>query len=114
MLVEPCGGSNCVSIVNSTSIKENDPTQKYDLNQCGMVNSSSSSITNKALHLKVSTSVKNTLRPAEYPWLVSLINQRVLMKKKEFLSLRSVLKVVRVFILVQLHFVVVLLSILNG
>jgi hypothetical protein len=70
MLVEPCGGPNCVSMINSTYLTENEPTKKYDFNQCGMINNSYS-IVNKALQLKVSTSVKNTLRPAEYPWLVS-------------------------------------------
>jgi hypothetical protein len=77
MIVTPCGGPNCVSIVNSTYMKENEPTKKYDFSQCGMVNNNSYSISNKALQLKVSTSVKNTLRPAEYPWLVSLINPQL-------------------------------------
>jgi len=71
MLVEPCGGPNCVSMINSTYLKEIEPTRKYDLNQCGMINNYNYSILHKALKLKVSTSVKNTLRPAEYPWLVS-------------------------------------------
>ncbi len=71
MLVEPCGGPNCIPIVNNTYSRENEPTKKYDLSQCGIVNNSNYSISNKALQLKVSTSIKNTLRPAEYPWLVS-------------------------------------------
>ena len=70
MLVESCGGPNCVSVVNSSYAKENEPTKKYDFSQCGMLNSNSSSIRNKDLQLKVSTSVKNTLRAGEYPWLV--------------------------------------------
>lgn len=73
MLVESCGGPNCVPMVSSSYGKDNEPTKKYDFSQCGMVNSSSSSITNKALQMKVSTSVKNTLRPGEYPWLVCSI-----------------------------------------
>lgn len=71
MLVESCGGPNCVPIVNSSYIKEHEPTKKYDLSQCGMINHSGVSMTNKALQLKVSTSIKNTLRAGEYPWLVS-------------------------------------------
>ena len=64
MIVEPCGGSGCISMINNTELEEEDqPTEKYDLNQCGMI---------KALQLKISTGVKSTLRPAEYPWLVSL------------------------------------------
>ncbi len=73
MIVEPCGEPNCVSIVNSTSLRETEPTKNYDFSQCGMTSNNNYSITNKALQLKVSTSVKNTLRPAEYPWLVSLL-----------------------------------------
>jgi hypothetical protein len=83
MLVEPCGGLNCVSMVNSTYMRENEPAQKYDFSQCGMVNYSGHSISNKALQLKVSTGVKNTLRPAEYPWLVSLINYQMLFFEKK-------------------------------
>lgn len=74
MLVESCGGPNCVSVVNSSYAKENEPTKKYDFRQCGMLNSNRSSITNKALQMKVSTSVKNTLRAGEYPWLVCSIS----------------------------------------
>jgi trypsin len=77
MLVEPCGGPNCVSMINSTYLKEIEPTKKYDFNQCGMINNNNNnsySILNKALQLKISTSVKNTLRPAEYPWLVSFLD----------------------------------------
>lgn len=71
MLVEKCGGYNCVSIVNSTDPDElNEPTQYYDLEQCGQIKTNRLLI-NKALQLKISTSIKNTLRPAEYPWLVS-------------------------------------------
>jgi hypothetical protein len=73
MIAEPCGGPNCVSMINSTFLTEIEPTTKYDFNQCGIVNNNQNySILNKALQLKVSTSVKNTLRPAEYPWLVSI------------------------------------------
>ena len=72
MLIEPCGGPNCISIINSSYIKEDERTKKYDFNQCGTINNNGYSILNKALQLKISTSVKNTLRPAEYPWLVSL------------------------------------------
>ncbi len=86
MLVEPCGGSSCVSIINSTYIKENEPTKKYDFSQCGMGNNNSYSILNKALQLKVSTSVKNTLRPAEYPWLVSFIDHQILFSNLFFSS----------------------------
>lgn len=71
MLVEPCGGPNCVAMVNSTRWKTFQPTRKHDLNQCGHVNPLSYTLRPKALQLKVSTDVKNTLRPAEYPWLVS-------------------------------------------
>ena len=78
MLVESCGGPNCIPIVNSSYMKENEPTKKYDLSQCGTINTSGFSMTNKALQLKVSTSVKNTLRPGEYPWLVSFISPSIL------------------------------------
>lgn len=72
MLVEPCGGFNCISLINSKHPEEiNEPTQDYDLNQCGKIKSQRL-LTNKALQLKISTSIKNTLRPAEYPWLVSI------------------------------------------
>lgn len=72
MMVEPCGGSGCISMINNTELEEEDqPTEKYDLNQCGMIKTDRS-IVNKALQLKISTGVKSTLRPAEYPWLVSL------------------------------------------
>jgi hypothetical protein len=72
MIVEPCGGSQCVPIVNNTQPEEeNEPTQEYDFNQCGLMKSSPM-LTAKALQLKISTGVKNTLRPAEYPWLVRM------------------------------------------
>jgi hypothetical protein len=72
MIVEPCGGHNCVSIINSTDLEEDhEPTQAYDFNACGIIKKDRAFI-NKALQLKISTSVKNTLRPAEYPWLVSI------------------------------------------
>jgi hypothetical protein len=74
MLVEPCGGPACISIINSTYLKHIEPTIKYNFSQCGMANNNGYSILNKALQLKVSTGVKNTLRPAEYPWLVSSFN----------------------------------------
>lgn len=83
MLIEPCGGPNCVSMINSTYIRDQGPAEKYDFTQCGMVNNSYS-ISNKALQLKISTGVKNTLRPAEYPWLVSFQNSDE-KKKKKFL-----------------------------
>ncbi len=94
MIVEPCGGPNCVSMVNSTYLREIEPTQKYDFNQCGIVPKSSYSIFNKALQLKVSTSVKNTLRPAEYPWLVSVQTFRITTKTFSF---RFELKAGRIF-----------------
>ncbi|CAF0944832.1 unnamed protein product [Adineta steineri] len=72
MIVEPCGGPNCVSIINSTNLYEHEPTKKYNFSQCGMIDNSKYSIINKALQLKVSTGVRNTLRPAEYPWLVRI------------------------------------------
>jgi len=72
MIVEPCGGDDCISIINNTDLKEiNEPTEDYDLNKCGKIKNDHSFIT-KALQLKISTSIKNTLRPAEYPWLVSI------------------------------------------
>lgn len=72
MVVEPCGGSGCISMINNTELEEEDqPTEKYDLEQCGMIKTDRT-IVNKALQLKISTGVKSTLRPAEYPWLVSL------------------------------------------
>jgi len=72
MFVEPCGGYNCISIINNTNLEEtNEPTQDYDLNKCGKIKNDRSFI-HKALQLKISTNIKNTLRPAEYPWLVSL------------------------------------------
>ena len=96
MLVEPCGGPSCVSMVNSTYLRYNsEPAKKYDFSQCGMVNNSGYSITNKALQLKVSTSVKNTLRPAEYPWLVNSILCRIFYSKKNVFVFRFVSKVVR-------------------
>lgn len=72
MLIEPCGGPDCVAMVNSTRVITFEPTKHYDLNQCGLANPPIYSIRAKALQLKVSTSVKNTLRPAEYPWLVRI------------------------------------------
>jgi hypothetical protein len=76
MIIEPCGGYNCISLINNTDLEvENEPTEEYDLNQCGRDHL----FINKALQLKISTSVKNTLRPAEYPWLVSI---QILPKQK--------------------------------
>ena len=70
MLVEPCGGYNCISIVNNTELEDlNQSTEDYDLNNCGKISNQHLFI-NKGLQLKISTSIKNTLRPAEYPWLV--------------------------------------------
>ncbi|CAF1439455.1 unnamed protein product [Adineta steineri] len=72
MIVEPCGGHNCVSMVNNTnSEEENEPTEDYDLNKCGIMNERYRLI-NKALTLKISTGVKDTLNTAEYPWLVRI------------------------------------------
>ncbi|CAF1187093.1 unnamed protein product [Rotaria sordida] len=72
MIVEPCGGNNCISIVNNTYLEEdNEPTQTYDLNKCGLIKNDHL-LKKRTLQLKVSTSVKNTLRPAEYPWLVRI------------------------------------------
>ena len=75
MLVEPCGGSNCVSIIRSSYSEKIEPTEKYNFDQCGIVNKRGYSLVNKALKLKVSTNL-NILRPAEYPWLVSLFDHR--------------------------------------
>ncbi|UJR36915.1 hypothetical protein I4U23_029627 [Adineta vaga] len=72
MLVQPCGGSSCISIINSTTLTKNEPTKKYNFSECGIPNDIKHSIANKALQMKVSTGVKNTLRPAEYPWLVRI------------------------------------------
>ncbi len=73
MTVEPCGSYDCISIINNTDLEEyNEPTIDYDLNQCGMIKTNDRTIINKALQLKISIGVKSTLRPAEYPWLVSL------------------------------------------
>ncbi|CAF4738530.1 unnamed protein product [Rotaria sp. Silwood1] len=72
MVIEPCGGPDCVAIIKSRNLREIQPSRKYDFEQCGMINKKDYSIVNKALQLKVSTSVKNTLRPAEYPWLVRI------------------------------------------
>ena len=47
------------------------PTKDYDLTNCGKIETDRSIIA-KALQLKISTSVRNTLRPAEYPWLVRI------------------------------------------
>ncbi|UJR09264.1 hypothetical protein I4U23_013510 [Adineta vaga] len=75
MIVEPCGGYHCISIINSTDPEEeNLPTQHYDFSQCGQMKSTPT-IMNKALQLKISTGVKDTLRPAEYPWLVRIENR---------------------------------------
>lgn len=72
MLIERCGGHNCISIMNNTDPdEENLPTQSYDFSQCGRTEHTAN-IVSKALQLKISTSVKNTLRPAEYPWLVRM------------------------------------------
>jgi len=72
MVVEPCGGYNCISIINNPYLREyNKPTEDYDLNKCGKIKNDRL-LVNKALQLKISTSIKNTLRPAEYPWLVSI------------------------------------------
>lgn len=71
MLIEPCGGPNCVSMVNSTTSTTFQRTKLYNFSQCGMPSNTKYSMVNKALQFKVSTGVKNTLRPAEYPWLVS-------------------------------------------
>jgi hypothetical protein len=86
MIIEPCGGPNCVSIVNSTYLKEIEPAIKYNFSQCGTVNKNGYSISNKALQLKVSTGVKNTLRPAEYPWLVSFF----VFKLIKFLKIKKI------------------------
>jgi hypothetical protein len=72
MIVEPCGEHDCISIINNTDLEEiNEPTEEYDLNKCGR-SKNDQSFSTKALQLKISTSIKNTLRPAEYPWLVSI------------------------------------------
>ena len=71
MTVERCGDDDCISMVNNTDLVEYDePTVEYDLNQCGTIQTDRTLI-NKALQLKISVGVKGTLRPAEYPWLVS-------------------------------------------
>ncbi|CAF3906861.1 unnamed protein product [Rotaria sordida] len=72
MLIDPCGEPDCVPIIKSPNLQEIEPTEKYDFEQCGIFDKKDNSIVNKALQLKVSTSVKNTLRPAEYPWLVRI------------------------------------------
>ncbi|CAF4843454.1 unnamed protein product, partial [Rotaria sp. Silwood1] len=72
MIVEPCGGHNCISIINNTDLEDyNEPTEDYDLNKCGVAQNDRL-LKKRALQLKISTSVKNTLRPAEYPWLVRI------------------------------------------
>lgn len=73
MIVERCGGLDCVSIVQNNSLKHHEPTKKFNLEQCGMIKGNSYSMVNKALQVKVSTNVENTLRPGEYPWLVSFL-----------------------------------------
>jgi hypothetical protein len=109
MIIEPCGGYNCISLINNTDLEEeNEPTEEYDLNQCGR----DRLFINKALQLKISTSVKNTLRPAEYPWLVSI--QILPKQKSRFFFKRFVSKVVRTHLPVQLHFAVVHSFTLNG
>ena len=79
MIIERCGGDECDPIVNSTVPLEVLPTIDYDEKECGQVKiTSPMEIISKSLALKVSTGVKNILRPAEYPWLVSshlMINQ---------------------------------------
>lgn len=72
MFVTPCGGSNCVPIIRNTEIDENSvrPMQYYNFDQCGIIPSGSR--LTRAIQLKMSTGVENTLRPAEYPWLVSM------------------------------------------
>lgn len=72
MLVDPCGGEKCIAIVNNNELQEFDePTEDYDLTNCGKIEADQTLIT-KALQLKISTSVKYTLQPAEYPWLVRI------------------------------------------
>jgi hypothetical protein len=62
MIVEPCGGYDCISIINNTASGEmNEPTKDYNLNKCG----NDRLLINKALQLKISTSMKNTLRSVE-------------------------------------------------
>lgn len=95
MTIEPCGGPDCISMVNNTELQEDDqPTEKYDLDQCGVIKDGRS-IVKKALQLKISTGVKNTLRPAEYPWLVSSVLYMNTSRFLCFLPSRFVLKVVR-------------------
>lgn len=73
MFAEQCGGHTCVPLVKSTNSKKHEPTINYDLKRCGAMSNRGNPIVHKALQLKVSTHVKNTLRPAEYPWLVSFL-----------------------------------------
>ena len=69
LLVTPCGSATCVPMINSSYMQNVAPSIKYDFDQCGRTRES---VNTKGLQLKISTSVKNTLRPAEYPWLVRL------------------------------------------
>lgn len=72
MVVLPCKKSNCTPIVNSTSLNRvHQPTIKYNLKNCGMVNKTYDSAVNNKIKLKISTGDENILRPGEYPWLVS-------------------------------------------
>jgi len=72
LLVTPCGDSTCVPMINSTYMQQVSPSIKYDFDKCGQTREMSTSVNPKSLKLKISTSVQNTLRTAEYPWLVRI------------------------------------------
>lgn len=71
MLAQSCADENCVPLINSTVRREpTKPTSTYDFSECGQTFSFSPSPIVKSIQLKISTSIKNVLRPAEYPWIV--------------------------------------------
>ena len=59
--VTPCGGSNCVPLIKNYEINNGiiRPTQYYDFNQCGIVNSSLRF--NRAIQLKISTGIEKNI-----------------------------------------------------
>lgn len=72
MIVERCGDENCIPIINNTDLDEyHQPTVHYNFDECGLSDNVQSLKSGK-IQTKISAGVKDTLRPAEYPWLVCI------------------------------------------
>lgn len=64
--MKPCNSdSKCLPLIkNPDSNETSTVTDDYDFQKCGHVE--------KSIQLRISTGIRNKLRPAEYPWLVRI------------------------------------------